>query len=87
MPVSTNIESIHDGEPGSPVPAREDRLACVAHDLRSPLNAILGWARILALKHGADPDLAMIAERIERSGRAQLKIIDELEQLARIRRD
>ena len=87
MPVSTNTGSIHDGEAGSHDLTREDRLACAAHDLRSPLNAILGWARILSVKHGADPDLAMIAERIERSGRAQLKVIDELEKLARVRED
>ena len=62
--------------------SREERLATVAHDLRSPLNAMLGWARILSIKYGADPDIAAIAERIERSGRSQLKILEELTELA-----
>jgi len=62
--------------------SREERLAAVAHDLRSPLNAMLGWARILSIKHGDDPDIAAIAERIERSGRSQLKILEELTELA-----
>ena len=65
------------------VPAPRRALATAAHDLRSPLNAILGWARILSIKHGSDPDIAAIAERIERSGRSQLKIIEELGELAR----
>jgi signal transduction histidine kinase len=67
---------------GSRTIPREERLAAVAHDLRSPLNAILGWARILSIKHGTDPDIAAIAERIERSGRSQLKILEELTALA-----
>ena len=62
--------------------SREERLAVLAHDLRSPLNAMLGWARILSIKHGDDPDIAAIAERIERSGRSQLKILEELTELA-----
>jgi signal transduction histidine kinase len=67
---------------GSRTLSRDERLAIVAHDLRSPLNAMLGWARILSIKHGGDPDIAAIAERIERSGRSQLKILEELTELA-----
>lgn len=84
MPSSSSTESsIHEIEPGSATPAPAERLATAAHDLRSPLNAILGWARILSIKYGSDPDIAAIAERIERSGRSQLKIIEELGELAR----
>lgn len=67
--------------------SHSQRLAAAAHDLRSPLNAILGWSRILTVKYGADADIAAIAERIERSGRAQLKILDELSELVREERD
>lgn len=67
---------------GSRTVSRDERLAAIAHDLRSPLNAMLGWARILSIKHGSDPDIAAIAERIERSGRSQLKILEELTELA-----
>ena len=67
---------------GSHTASRDERLATVAHDLRSPLNAMLGWARILSIKYGGDPDIAAIAERIERSGRSQLKILEELTELA-----
>lgn len=67
---------------GSHTISRDERLAAIAHDLRSPLNAILGWARILSIKHGTDGDIAAIAERIERSGRSQLKILEDLTELA-----
>lgn len=83
MPISTDMQTTHGDDVSSRGPQRTRPLAGVAHDLRSPLNAILGWARILAVKHGGDPELAMIAERIERSCRAQLKTIGELEELAR----
>jgi len=83
MPSSSSTETtIHEIGAGSRALSHSQRLAAVAHDLRSPLNAILGWSRILTVKYGADPDIAAIAERIERSGRAQLKILDELSELA-----
>jgi signal transduction histidine kinase len=83
MPISTDTETIHDQGSSSPPESHAVRIAAAAHDLRSPLNAILGWAKLLAMKHGADPDIAAIAERIERSGRSQLKIIEELDALSR----
>ena len=88
MPSSSSTETtIREIEAGSKGLSRAERLAMAAHDLRSPLNAILGWARILSIKHGSDADIAAIAERIERSGRSQLKILEELSELAREERD
>jgi len=58
--------------------ARDDLLAAISHELRSPLNAILGWNRILALKCGTDPEVAAIAPRVEQSARAQLRILNDL---------
>jgi signal transduction histidine kinase len=88
MPSSSSTETrTREIETGSVAPSRAERLAAAAHDLRSPLNAILGWARILSIKHGSDPDIASIAERIERSGRSQLKVLEELSDLAREARD
>lgn len=84
MPSSSSTETtIREIETGSHPLSPAARLAAAAHDLRSPLNAILGWARILAMKYGSDADIAAIAERIERSGRSQLKVIEELSELAR----
>ncbi len=58
-------------------------LSVISHELRSPLNAILGWNRILALKCAADPQVATIAPRIEQSAKAQLKVVNDLLDLGR----
>jgi len=64
--------------------AKDEFLSVISHELRSPLNAILGWNRILALKCGADPEVAAIAPRIEQSAKAQLKMVNDLLDLGRV---
>ncbi len=56
----------------------------ISHELRSPLNAILGWNRILALKCGSDPEVAAITPRVEQSAKAQLKMVNDLLDLGRM---
>jgi signal transduction histidine kinase/ActR/RegA family two-component response regulator len=63
---------------------KDQFLSVFSHELRSPLNAILGWNRILALKRPDDPDVASITARIEQSARAQLKMVNDLLDLGRI---
>ncbi len=58
--------------------AKDEFLSVISHELRSPLNAILGWNRILALKCGKDPEVAAIAPRVEQSARAQLRMLNDL---------
>ena len=64
--------------------AKDEFLSVISHELRSPLNAILGWNRILALKRREDPEVASIAPRIEQSAKAQLKMVNELLDLGRV---
>jgi signal transduction histidine kinase/ActR/RegA family two-component response regulator len=64
--------------------AKDEFLSLVSHELRSPLNAILGWNRILAVKRGDDPEVAAVAPRIERSAKAQLKLVNDLLDLGRL---
>jgi signal transduction histidine kinase/ActR/RegA family two-component response regulator len=64
--------------------AKDEFLSLVSHELRSPLNAILGWNRILAVKRGDDPEVASVAPRIERSAKAQLKLVNDLLDLGRL---
>jgi signal transduction histidine kinase len=59
-------------------------LSVLSHELRSPLNAILGWNRILALKCGNDPQVAAITPRVEQSAKAQLKMVNDLLDLGRV---
>ena len=64
--------------------AKDEFLSVISHELRSPLNAILGWNRILLLKRHEDEEVASIAPRIEQSAKAQLKIVSDLLDFGRI---
>jgi PAS domain S-box-containing protein len=64
--------------------AKDEFLAVVSHELRSPLNAILGWNRLLRSRRGDDPQIARVTETVESSGKAQLRLIEDLLDTARI---
>jgi signal transduction histidine kinase/CheY-like chemotaxis protein len=64
--------------------AKDEFLSIISHELRSPLNAILGWNRILSLKRAGDPEVSAITPRIEQSAKAQLKMVNDLLDLGRI---
>ena len=59
-------------------------LAFVSHELRSPLNAILGWSKILLSKKVDEETQKNALETIERSARSQSKLINDLVDSARI---
>jgi hypothetical protein len=59
-------------------------LAFVSHELRSPLNAILGWSKILLTKKVDDDTRKNALETIERSARLQTKLINDLVDSARV---
>jgi signal transduction histidine kinase/ActR/RegA family two-component response regulator len=64
--------------------SKDDFVATVSHELRTPLTAVLGWAHML---RGGDvpPDrLTHGLEVIERSARAQSRLIDDLLDVSRI---
>ncbi len=63
---------------------KDEFVAMVSHELRSPLNAMLGWSKILK-KGGVDAKTQSHAvEVIERSARAQQTLIEDLLDIARI---
>jgi signal transduction histidine kinase/CheY-like chemotaxis protein len=64
--------------------AKDEFLSVISHELRSPLNAILGWNRILSLKRCEDSEVASITPRIEQSAKAQLKMVNDLLDLGRV---
>jgi signal transduction histidine kinase len=64
--------------------AKDEFLAMVSHELRSPLNVILGWNRLLRSRRGDDPQIAQVTETVESSGNAQLRLIEDLLDTARI---
>jgi signal transduction histidine kinase/ActR/RegA family two-component response regulator len=59
-------------------------LSLVSHELRSPLNAVLGWNRLLAIKCDSDPEVKAHTGRIEHSAKAQLRIVNDLLDFGRI---
>ncbi|MEK6303814.1 MAG: ATP-binding protein [Acidobacteriota bacterium] len=63
---------------------KDEFLATVSHELRSPLNSILGWITLLR-EGNLDSDAATRAmETVERSARAQNRIISDLLDVSRI---
>jgi len=62
--------------------SRSAFLARISHELRSPLNAIIGYAEMLVDTLPADAD-RRAAERIERAGRSMVGLIDDMLELSR----
>jgi PAS domain S-box-containing protein len=63
---------------------KDEFLATVSHELRTPLNGILGWAQLLKRGRQDEQSVAEGLDAIERSGRVQAQIIDDLLDMNRI---
>jgi signal transduction histidine kinase len=63
--------------------AKDDFLAMVSHELRAPINAVLGWATMLR-EHRLDESRVEYAyEALERSARAQAHLLEQLLDVSR----
>ncbi|WP_437995129.1 ATP-binding protein [Sorangium sp. So ce185] len=63
---------------------KDEFLANVSHELRTPLNAILLWTRQLTSNPASAQDVARGLLAIERSARAQSRLVEDLLDLARM---
>jgi PAS domain S-box-containing protein len=64
--------------------AKDDFLSLVSHELRTPLNSILGYSQMMRANPHDAPSVARKSEVIERSARAQLQLIEDLLDTARV---
>lgn len=64
---------------------KDEFLAVISHELRSPLNAILGWAQLLRSRPNLEAQKQTQAlEIIERNARMQKQLIEDLLDISRI---
>lgn len=64
--------------------AKDQFLAVLSHELRSPLNAMLGWAQILLHDQQLSENARRAAQTIERNARTQAQLIGDLLDISRI---
>jgi PAS domain S-box-containing protein len=65
--------------------AKDEFLAIVSHELRSPLNALRGWSHLMATSRPLDPNLMERASKaIKRNVDHQTRLIDDLLDTSRI---
>jgi PAS domain S-box-containing protein len=65
---------------------KDEFLAVVSHELRSPLNPILGWAKLLRQGNLNSERAATALEIIERNAQLQAQLISDLLDISRILR-
>ncbi|MEH2132671.1 MAG: ATP-binding protein [Nostoc sp.] len=63
---------------------KDEFLAVLSHELRSPLNPILGWARLLQTREFDAAALKKAIATIERNAKLQAQLIEDLLDVSRI---
>jgi PAS domain S-box-containing protein len=64
--------------------SKDEFLATVSHELRNPLQAILGWVRILRSESLSPDALEKALETIERNATVQAQLIEDILDVSRI---
>jgi len=57
---------------------KDEFLAILTHELRSPLNAILGWSQMLRMRKLNSEQVARAVETIERNAKTQVQLVEDL---------
>jgi len=63
---------------------KDQFLASLSHELRTPINAIMGYAQLLAMDTLPEDRVAHALDSIERNAKSQARLIDSLLDLSRI---
>ena len=64
--------------------AKDNFLATLSHELRTPMTSILGWVQFLRSGHFDETELHEALETIELSARLQARLIDDMLDVSRI---
>jgi PAS domain S-box-containing protein len=62
---------------------KDEFLATLSHELRTPMTAVLGWARLLRMGLSA-PEAAVAVDAIEQGASAQAQLIEDVLDVSRI---
>ena len=63
---------------------KDEFLATISHELRNPLNAIMGWAHMLRLGKLNEANLERAVETIYRNAKSQSQLVSDLLDVSRI---
>ena len=63
---------------------KDEFLATISHELRNPLNAIMGWAHMLRLGKLTEPTAERAVETIYRNAKSQAQLVADLLDVSRI---
>ena len=63
---------------------KDEFLATISHELRNPLNAILGWAHMMRLGKLTAPNVERAVETIYRNAKSQAQLVADLLDVSRI---
>jgi PAS domain S-box-containing protein len=64
--------------------AKDDLLALVSHELKTPLSAIAGWSQVLRRKFAGNKELEDGLSVIDRNARLQAGLVDDLLDMSRL---
>ena len=64
--------------------AKDDFLATLSHELRSPLTAIVGWAEVARMQAETNPEILHSVQVIARNAKLQSQLISDLLDVSRI---
>src|SRR5262249_36348729 len=64
--------------------AKDEFVALVSHELRAPLNSILGWAQLMGTGNFDAAETARALATVERNAKVQARLIDDLMDISRV---
>jgi signal transduction histidine kinase len=64
--------------------AKDEFIAMISHELRTPMTSILGWTRMLKLGDLGEDDFRSALNAVERSATVQAQLIEDLLDVSRI---